>query len=321
MGVYADSSPDAFDDPKVETVVEILHRVWGSAIGVVTTAYMGDATPMALTGHSRTRAAYGPLIDQQLRGVTNYTWTDFDGPDVVFGGGAEQFLPNPASYQGKDYYEEFAKAGYSVSLNKTSLADAPTDQKALGIFSISNLPVWLDRNVYTQNLEDQANSPTGDETDATDLPGLKEMTLKAVDILHKRGGRKGFFLMSEGASIDKQMHALDYDRALGDLLELDDTVKATVAKLKDLRILRDTLIIVTADHGHGFGECFAPIIPGAGIRRRGSLTGARCVWLRGYQIPERANDRPTEAQRYRVVSKQRPVPVHGARIGRRPHRQ
>jgi hypothetical protein len=28
MGVYADSSPDLFDDPKVETIVELLTRIW-----------------------------------------------------------------------------------------------------------------------------------------------------------------------------------------------------------------------------------------------------------------------------------------------------
>ena len=50
MGVYADSSPDAFDDPKVETIVELLTRIWGSAIGVVSTAFLADATPIALTG-------------------------------------------------------------------------------------------------------------------------------------------------------------------------------------------------------------------------------------------------------------------------------
>lgn len=48
------------------------------------------------------------------------------------------------------------------------------------------------------------------------------------------------------------MHALDYDRALGELLELDDTIKATIEKLKSLDKLKETLILVTADHGHGF---------------------------------------------------------------------
>jgi hypothetical protein len=32
MGVYADSSPDLFDDPKIETVVELLKRIWVSSV-------------------------------------------------------------------------------------------------------------------------------------------------------------------------------------------------------------------------------------------------------------------------------------------------
>jgi alkaline phosphatase len=175
-----------------------------------------------------------------------------NGPDVYFGGGAEQFYPGTGSYQGKDYYQEFAKKGYTVSLNKTSLLAADPKEKALGIFCQSHFPVWLDRNVYTENLKAFKNDPLGGEAPALDLPGLKEMTVKAVEILHNRGGDKGFFLMSEAASIDKQMHALDYDRALGDLLELDDTVKATIDKLEELGVLDETLIVVSADHGHGF---------------------------------------------------------------------
>ena len=114
------------------------------------------------------------------------------------------------------------------------------------------MAVWLDRNVYTQNLRNKTNSPNGSGGDATDQPGLKEMTLKAIDILNERHNKEGWFLMSEAASIDKQMHTLDYDRALGDLLELDDTVKATFAKLDQLNRTKETLVLVTADHGHGF---------------------------------------------------------------------
>lgn len=252
MGVYADSSPDAFDDPKVETIVELLSRIWGSAWGAVSTAFLADATPIALTAHTRSRYLYGPLIEQALNGVSNYSWPKTDGPDVYFGGGAEQFLPGSGSYLGKDYYAEFAKKGYSISLNKTSLSAASNKSKALGVFCKSNLPVWLDRNIFPENLDKLSNDPSGGKGPAKDVPGLKEMTLKAIDVLHTRGGKKGFFLMSEAASIDKQMHTLDYDRALGDLLELDDTVRATVEKLKKLGILDDTLIVVSADHGHGF---------------------------------------------------------------------
>lgn len=252
MGVYADSSADPFDDPKVETIVELLTRIWGSAIGVVSTAFIADATPIALTGHTRLRSQYGVLIDQALRGVSNYTWTKYTGADVFFGAGAEQFIAGSGSFQGKDYYKEFSNAGYSISMNKTSMLAASNTTKALGIFCTSNLPVWLDRNVYKDNLNKTSNDPSGNKKPALDLPGLKEMTLKAIDVLHARGGSKGFFMMSEAASIDKQMHTLDYDRALGDLLELDDTIKATIEKLRAMGELNQTLIIVTADHGHGF---------------------------------------------------------------------
>lgn len=58
--------------------------------------------------------------------------------------------------------------------------------------------------------------------------------------------------MSEAASVDKMMHILDYDRALGELLELDDTIKHATEHLKKLDAFKDTLILVTSDHGHGF---------------------------------------------------------------------
>lgn len=171
---------------------------------------------------------------------------------MLFGGGAEQFIPGKTSYKGQDYYALFAEKGYNVILNNTALSATSNSKKTLGIFSKSNMAVWLDRNVYTQNLRNKTNSPDGSGGDATDQPGLKEMTLKAIDILNERHSQEGWFLMSEAASIDKQMHTLDYDRALGDLLELDDTVKATFAKLDELDSTKETLVLVTADHGHGF---------------------------------------------------------------------
>ncbi len=252
LGVYADSSKNPFDDPKVETIAEMFRRLTGGGVGIVSTAFIADATPAALTAHTRDRGQYGQVVDSYLNGITNYTWTNWTGPDVLFGGGAEQFYPGPTSYLGKDYYAAFAAKGYNVVQNNTSLQKTDNKSKTLGIFSVSNMAKWLDRNVYTQNLIGHKDSPDGQKNSATDQPGLKEMTLKAIDILQTRSADKGWFLMSEAASIDKQMHTLDYDRALGELLELDDTIKATIAKLTSLGNLKDTLVLVTADHGHGF---------------------------------------------------------------------
>ena len=252
LGVYADSSKDPLDDPKFETIAEIFRRLTGGGVGIVSTAFIADATPAALTAHTRDRGRYGEVVDSFLNGITNYTWTNWTGPDVLFGGGAEQFVPGLKSFKGRDYYAAFAAKGYSVVLNNTALQKAPKTSKTLGIFSVSNMAKWLDRNVYTKNLVGNKDSPDGKNGSATDQPGLKEMTIKAIDILQARHAEQGWFLMSEAASIDKQMHTLDYDRALGELLELDDTVKASIAHLKTLGTLKDTLVLVTADHGHGF---------------------------------------------------------------------
>lgn len=251
LGVYADSSKNPFDDPKIETIAEIFRRVFNGGVGIVSTAFIADATPAAMSAHTRARGEYGAIVDQYL-GLSNYTWANWTGPDVLFGGGAEQFIPGKGSYQGKDYYQVFANKGYNVVLNNTALQRASNSSKTLGIFSVSNMAKWLDRNVYTQNLRNQSNSPDGKKSDALDQPGLKEMTLKAIDILQNRSGNKGWFIMSEAASIDKQMHTLDYDRALGELLELDDTVTASIEKLRVIGQLNNTLVLVTADHGHGF---------------------------------------------------------------------
>jgi alkaline phosphatase len=150
LNVYADSSKDPFDDPKFETIAELFHRIIGGAIGIVSTAYIADATPAALTAHTKDRGQYGAVVDSFLNGITNYTWTNWTGPDVLFGGGAEQFYGpelGGKTYQGKDYYKEFAKKGYSLVQNKTALAATGNDKKTLGIFTYSNMAKWLDRNV------------------------------------------------------------------------------------------------------------------------------------------------------------------------------
>jgi alkaline phosphatase len=107
LGVYADSSKNAFDDPKVETIAEIFHRLVGGAVGIVSTAFIADATPAALTAHTRDRNQYGAVIDSFLNGITNYTWTNWTGPDVLFGGGAENFFNS--SLGGKTYLDKDCK--------------------------------------------------------------------------------------------------------------------------------------------------------------------------------------------------------------------
>ncbi|KAL2889089.1 Alkaline phosphatase [Ceratocystis lukuohia] len=82
MGVYPDSSPDQFDDLKVETIAELVTRILGMHWGAATTANLNGATPAALVSHTCSRSNYGPIIDYILNGITKYTGNEYVGPEV-----------------------------------------------------------------------------------------------------------------------------------------------------------------------------------------------------------------------------------------------
>lgn len=77
-------------------------------------------------------------------------------------------------------------------------------------------------------------------------PTLEEMSLKAVDILDDTD--EGFFLMIEGAHIDKHSHSNDGEKMERALISFDNTIKAMLDYAK---ADGETLVIVTADHETG----------------------------------------------------------------------
>ncbi|KAH6913373.1 alkaline phosphatase [Coprinopsis sp. MPI-PUGE-AT-0042] len=281
------SVSDQLDDPKFETVGELFRRKIGGALGIVSTAYIADATPAGICAHTRSLLSVQvtatqvvvqeylrnssdvtPAIDwpNQLQAARRYLWvglplvplaeTVSDTPTLVE---ERNSHPRLRLSQRNRFLQGLPRLGYQVVHSNTQLKSLDTKRKTLGIFSVGNLAKWVDRNVrpsldvneiLPQNLKGLKNSPTGDGSDAVDQPGLKDMTLKAIDVLQARTKRnEGWFLICEHRQDDA---CLDYDRALGELLELDDTIRASMAHLKKIGQLEDTLIVVTADHGHGF---------------------------------------------------------------------
>ena len=77
------------------------------------------------------------------------------------------------------------------------------------------------------------------------IPSLADLTTFALDYLDNE---EGFFLMVEGANIDKQSHSNNTRLMLKELLGFNDAVKAAMnwANKRD-----DTLMVVTADHETG----------------------------------------------------------------------
>lgn len=230
LGVYADRTPDSFDDPKVETFAEALRRTTKKSVGVISTAELEDATPAAVVSHTRKRADKPEIVDM--------FWNV--KPEVVLGGGSAYFLskdvPGSKRKDDKDYIKLFQDAGYKLATDKTELEAAASADKILGLFHTGNMDYALDRLQLKKGTVDKFPNQ----------PGLVEMTKVALDSLSKNP--EGFFLMVEGASIDKASHPLDWDRAVYDTIEFDQAI----AIAREFQANNpDTLVVVTGDHTHG----------------------------------------------------------------------
>ena len=273
-GVFPDDTIDAFDNPRIEYLSQYLHRTQGKALGLVTTADVFDATPAANAVHTSNRGAGTGIVDQYFddRKLT--------GLSVLMGGGRKWFLPasTPGSARGdrSDYafsaidphtaqivkawgaapgsldkernlIAEFQAAGFAYAGDKTEMdaVDAKKTSGLLGLFSHSNMNVALDKidGRRKKGLGNEGKSRVVDDYGFPDQPMLDEMTDKALSVLSQK--KQGFVLMVEGASIDKQAHAMDTERWILDTLEFDRAVQRVQAFAAQRG---DTLVIVTADH-------------------------------------------------------------------------
>lgn len=79
-----------------------------------------------------------------------------------------------------------------------------------------------------------------------DSPLLSEMTAKAIDLLEKN--ENGFFLMVEGACIDKFSHENNFDGATKNVIEFSNALQVA---LDYAAKGGETLVVVTADHETG----------------------------------------------------------------------
>lgn len=271
QGVFPDDTKDAFDNPRVELIGEYLWRTEGRTLGIVTTSDVFDATPGAFGTHTANRGAGTGICDQYLdEAVAD------GGLSVLMGGGRKWFLPQgtPGSQRNaaNDYLlpteladgwgvaqgtldptrnliADFQAAGFGYAADKTAM-DAAKGGKLLGLFAYSNMNVAKDKIDKRRGV-----SAIVDDYGFPDQPMLDEMTAKAIDVLKEN--RKGFTLMVEAASIDKQAHNMDTERWILDTIEFDRAI--AVAK-EFAEKNEDTLVIVTADH-----ECAGINIIGASL--------------------------------------------------------
>jgi alkaline phosphatase len=235
----------------VATLLE-LAKVAGLAVGAVTTTRVTHATPAATYAHICHRDLENDIARQMVPGGAGTNPAlGADGLDVLMGGGRKHYLPDTESdgfrTDGRDLIAELRAQGYTVATDRAGFdaIDGGTP-KVVGLFTASHMSYELDR-------------------DPAEEPSLAEMTSKAIDILSRN--RQGYVLMIEGGRIDHALHDTNAARALEDVVAFDDAIHMALAKVN----LRDTLVVVTADHDHtmtinGYGKRTGATSPGnAGI--------------------------------------------------------
>ena len=217
------------------TILE-LAKAAGKSVGAVTTTEMTHATPASTFAHSCERNAGYAIAQQIVPGGAGYNRALGDGVDVLMGGGRNHFTPFDAASNpkgradGRDLMAEFAARGYTVAAGRSAMLAAPRGKKFVGIYSDSSHLDYVKQRRASQ-------------------PSLPEMTAKAIELL--ADNPKGFFLMVEGGKIDHALHDSNAANALEETIAFDDAIQTALAAMhKRDPGLRNTLIVVTADHDH-----------------------------------------------------------------------
>ena len=243
-----------------------LAEIAGKSTGVISTARITHATPAATYAKSADRnwedvsdmpaeAVEGGCEDiaSQLVNFEANLLNRFpnakkvDGIEVVMGGGRRHFLPKDPAYNSPDavsstegdrtdgrdltaeWQEAYPEGVYVYDQAGFDAINTEYVERVFGLFNESHMQYEADRH-----------------NDVAGEPSISEMTEKALNILDNN--RKGFFLMVESGRIDHGHHAGSAYNALTDTIAFSDAVKAAVEHVD----MRETLIIVTADHSHVF---------------------------------------------------------------------
>jgi len=270
-------STSAGSDKDLATIAELASAA-GLRAGVVTTASVTDATPAAFAAHISFRLCESPaaMVDINYRdiplgdcspdlkanggsgSIAEQLATSKLG--VLLGGGSKHFAP---AVEGDTIsVRELAQQnGFQVVSTARELNSAQPQQRLLGLFSESTMPVRLqgengrEAQEPDPSLLNSLHPYLGDVTlpepmtcepnpAFASVPSLKQMTDAALAHLAHNNDR-GFFLMIESASIDKQSHERKPCGSIGELEQLEE---ALASALDFAQTHPRTLILVTADH-------------------------------------------------------------------------
>lgn len=242
-----------------------LAEIAGLSTGILSTARITHATPAAAYAKAPNRDwedisnmpaeavvagcedIASQLVNFEASLEARFEGAEIDGIEVVMGGGRRHFLPADAAANSID-------ASSPIEGDRTDNRNLIEEWQAIypegvyidsqqqfdGLDKTSGAPVFALFNESHMLYEADRGNDIGGE------PSLSEMTEVTLDILDNNP--KGYFLLVESGRIDHGHHANSAFNALTDTIEFSRAIQTAV----DNSNPDNTLIIVTADHGHVF---------------------------------------------------------------------
>lgn len=189
----------------------------GMKVGIVTSAFLQDATPAAFYGHAPSRSQHYSIGGQLVESAFDY-----------FGGGGFR-NPTDKNKSRRSLLELAKERGYRIANTKAELLSLKPGAGAIAIapkLRAGSMPFAIDR-------------------DPADI-GLADFVSKGIELLE---GERGFFMMIEGGNIDIACHANDAAAAIHETIAFDDALGVAMKFYKAHP--GETLIVVTADHETG----------------------------------------------------------------------
>jgi alkaline phosphatase len=274
-------STSAGADEDLTTIAELAIAA-GLRTGLVTTSSVTDATPAAFAAHISMRMCEdaATIVDITYHGIplgnckgdmkanggkgSIAEQLAQSAVDVILGGGSERFVPI-AEGETISTLDVARRNGFEVVTDAAQLAQAATnitaEKKLLGLFAPGSLPVrlmgednrdaqqprrsWLNYlHPYLGSVALPAPMACVPNPDASTVPTLRQMTDAALQRL-SADNDKGFFLMIESASIDKQSHERKPCGSIGEVEQLEEALASALAFAASHQ---HTLVMVTADH-------------------------------------------------------------------------
>lgn len=249
----------------------------GFAVGAVSSVPISHATPAAACSHNVERDDYQDLTRDML-GLPSISHPDtpLPGLDVVIGGGygvtgatgknqGDNYVPGNVYLTDEDLKRsDIRHGGRYVTAVRTEgrkgaelLAEAADRAVAgrhrlLGFFGMGSynghLPFATADGHYdpVPGVGKKAESYT--ETDRLENPTLAEMTSAAIRVLSTR--EEGFWLLVEPGDVDWANHDDNIDNSIGAVISGDAAVKVITDWVEANSNWSESLLIVTADHGH-----------------------------------------------------------------------